>query len=54
MADLREHSLFTMRCLLVGNEANQARVTELQPRGVIDEQGQLGDMPERWKKAPVE
>ncbi|KAL7410474.1 spinocerebellar ataxia type 10 protein domain-containing protein [Mrakia frigida] len=50
---LREHSLFTMRCLLVGNAESQDRVKELQPRGVVDEEGQLGDMPERWKNAPV-
>ena len=49
--DLREHALFTARCLLVGNVVSQERVKELKPLGVVDEDGKLGDMPERWKSA---
>ena len=50
-SDLREHALFTARCLLVGNVESQERVKELKPLGVVDEDGKLGDMPERWKNA---
>jgi hypothetical protein len=43
--------LFTIRCLLLDNVANQTFVKELRPIGTVDENGTLGDLPERWKKA---
>jgi len=40
---LREHALFTLRNLLLGNEENQATVQAIKPMGSWDENGQLQD-----------
>lgn len=43
--DLREHAIFTLRCLLEDNRENQAVVDAIQPREQWDEDGVLRDTP---------
>ncbi|CED83086.1 Uncharacterized conserved protein [Phaffia rhodozyma] len=47
---LREHALFTLRGLLLDNAENQALVKELEPMGVVGQDGEVGPVPDRWKK----
>lgn len=47
---LREHSLFAVRSMLLHNPDNQARVKELEPQATLNEDGQIGEVPDRWKK----
>lgn len=42
---LREHAIFTLRCLLEDNRENQAVVDAIQPREQWDEDGVLRDTP---------
>jgi len=47
---LREHALFTLRNLLIGNDENQKIVAELEPMGVWTENGELKDIPGRVRR----
>jgi len=47
---LREHALFTLRNLLIGNDQNQKIVAELEPMGVWTENGELKDVPGRVRR----
>jgi ataxin-10 len=45
--DIREHALFAVRNLMMGNPDNQAVIGEMSPIGVVGEDGLLKEMPER-------
>ncbi|GFZ49470.1 hypothetical protein JCM24511_07590 [Saitozyma sp. JCM 24511] len=47
---LREHALFAVRNLMLGNPANQAIIGEMDPVGVLSETGELLPVPERMKR----
>jgi hypothetical protein len=49
-ADLREHAIFTLHCLLEDNPENQAVVDAIQPNGQWDENGVLRDTPRAVRK----
>ncbi len=46
-SDIREHALFAVRNLMIGNQDNQARIAEMEPLGIVDENGELRELPER-------
>lgn len=48
--DLREHALFTIRNLMRDNPTNQAVVKEMDPVGVVSEQGEVLPLPEKLKR----
>jgi len=48
---LREHALLCVRNLMMGNPANQAIIAEMDPVGIVGENGELLPLPERMKKA---
>jgi ataxin-10 len=50
-AYLREHALFAVRNLMMGNPANQAIIAEMEPLGLVGEDGVLGPLPEKLKKS---
>ncbi len=48
--DLREHALLTIRNLMLNNPANQAIITQMDPVGVISEEGEVLPLPEKMRK----
>ncbi|KAL1411314.1 hypothetical protein Q8F55_002265 [Vanrija albida] len=47
---LREHALLAVRNLMTGNPANQAIIAQMDPLGVVGEDGELLPLPEKMKK----
>lgn len=50
-AYLREHALFAVRNLMMGNPENQAIIAKMEPLGVVGEDGVLGPLPEKLKQS---
>lgn len=50
-AYLREHALFAVRNLMMGNPENQAVIARMEPLGVVGEDGELKPLPEKLKKS---
>lgn len=48
--DLREHALFAVRNLMLGNVENQAVVDRMDPVGVIGEDGEVLPLPEKMRR----
>lgn len=48
---LREHALLCVRNLMMGNPANQEIIKQMDPVGIVGENGELLPLPERLKKA---
>lgn len=49
-ADLREHALLTIRNLMLNNPANQAVISQMDPVGVISDQGEVLPLPEKMRR----
>ncbi|WOO81287.1 Copper transport protein 86 [Vanrija pseudolonga] len=47
---LREHALLAVRNLMTGNPANQAIIAQMDPLGVVGDNGELLPLPEKMKK----
>lgn len=47
---LREHALFCVRNLMTGNPANQAIIAQMEPLGLVGEDGELKPLPEKMRK----
>lgn len=50
-AYLREHALFAVRNLMMGNPENQAVIAKMEPLGVVGEDGVLEPLPEKLRKS---
>ncbi|KAI9637377.1 spinocerebellar ataxia type 10 protein domain-containing protein [Dioszegia hungarica] len=49
---LREHALLVVRNLMLGNPTNQALIGQMDPVGVLGQNGELLAVPERMKRSP--
>ncbi|KAK1927072.1 spinocerebellar ataxia type 10 protein domain-containing protein, partial [Papiliotrema laurentii] len=47
---LREHALLTIRNLMLNNPANQAVISQMDPVGVISDQGEVLPLPEKMRR----
>lgn len=50
LLDLRELALFTVRNLMLNNPENQAIIGQMDPLGLVGENGELLPLPEQMKK----
>lgn len=48
---LREHALFAVRNLMKNNPANQAIIAQMEPLGLVGDDGELKPLPEKLKKS---
>lgn len=47
--DLREHALLCIRNLMINNPANQAIIKQMDPVGVLGQDGELLPVPDKLK-----